>query len=77
MSILYSPIIHGKKKREKDRVVSSGIVDHRNLEWKMYIMEQKGTEFNYANSATMGIKFTKYEKEQLAVQFTMRGYRWR
>ena len=77
MSILYSPVIHGKKKGEKHGVVSNGIVDHGNLESKMYITEQKGTEFNCANSATASIKFIKYEKEQRAVQFAMRGYRWR
>jgi hypothetical protein len=67
----------GRKKWKKHGVVRSGIVDHENFEWKMYITEQKAAEFNCANSATAGIKFTKYEKEQRAVQFTMRGYRWR
>jgi len=61
----------GRKKGKKDEVVSSGIVDHGNFEWKMYITEQKGIEFNCANSETTGIKFTKYEKEQWAVQFAM------
>ena len=61
----------GRKKGKKDQVVSSGIVDHGNLEWKMYIMEQKGAEFNCANWATTDIKFTKYEKEQMTIQFSM------
>jgi hypothetical protein len=41
MCILYSPIIYGKKKKGKrNGVVSSGIVDHENLEWNMYITEK-------------------------------------
>ena len=67
----------GRKKGTKDGVVHSGIVDHGNFEWKMYIIEQKEIEINCANSETTGIKFTKYEKEQRVVQFTMRGYRWK
>jgi hypothetical protein len=67
----------GRKKGEKDGGVRSGIVDHENFEWKMHIIEQKATEFNCANSATAGIKFSKYEKEHRAVQLAMRGYRWR
>ena len=51
--------------------------DCTNFEWKMYITEQKGTKFNCANSTTMGIKFTKYEKKKRVVQFAMQGYRWR
>jgi hypothetical protein len=54
MSILYSPIIHGKKKGKKDGV-HDGIVDHENFEWKMYIMEQEAAEFESANPTTVGI----------------------
>jgi hypothetical protein len=62
----------GRKKGKKNGIVRSGIVDHGNFEWKMYIMEQKRTEFNCANWATVGIKFTTYEKEQRAVQLEMK-----
>jgi hypothetical protein len=59
----------GRKKWKKDEGVCNGIVDHGNFEWKMYIMEQQEAQFESANLTTAGIKFTKYEKEQWAVQF--------
>jgi hypothetical protein len=71
MSILYSPIIHENKKRKKDKGVHDGIVDHKNFEWKMYIIEQEATKFKSANLTTTGIKLTKYEKEQCSVRFVM------
>jgi hypothetical protein len=43
----------------------------RNFEWKMYIMEQEAAEFKSANPTTVGIKLTKYEKEQWSVGFVM------
>jgi hypothetical protein len=71
------PQYRGRKKGKRDGGVCSGIVDHENFEWNMHITKQKVAEFNCANSATAGIKLNKYEKEQWAVQFAMRGYRWR
>jgi hypothetical protein len=53
----------GRKKWKKDEGVRSGIVDHENFEWKMYIKEQQAAEFESANPETASIKLTKYKKE--------------